>query len=85
MTVRDANPGTFLDIRFTDFRKDWAATVRRIYDHFGLALTGDALAAMQAWHDAQEKGAGGGHRYTLADFGLDADTLRQRFAYYDAF
>jgi hypothetical protein len=37
---------------------------------------------MQAWHAANPRGQHGVHRYSLADFGLDATREATRFAEY---
>lgn len=85
MAVRAANPGRFLDIRFTDYMADPLGAVRGIYAHFDLELTPKAEAAMQGWLDANPKGKHGSHRYTPEDFGLTAEQLRERFSFYDLF
>jgi hypothetical protein len=39
---------------------------------------------MRAWWDESQgdRSAGGGHRYSASDFGLDPDEVEARFAYY---
>ena len=57
---------------------------RGLYDWLGEELTPETAAAMQEWWDGsqEDRSAGGGHHYTPEEFGLDADELRERFAYY---
>jgi omega-hydroxy-beta-dihydromenaquinone-9 sulfotransferase len=60
----------YVRVMYTDFVADPEATVRRIYDRFGLALTPDYAARL-----SEEAGAfrryRSTHRYTLAEYGLD--------------
>jgi Sulfotransferase family len=74
----------FFDIAFTDMQRDPVGTVRGLYEWLGEDLTPETAAAMQAWWDGSQddRSAGGGHHYTPEEFGLDADALHQRFAYY---
>ena len=79
----------FCDVWYDDFVTDPIATVESIYDYFGLELTGEAADAMRALA-AESVGLGGGvrrdaswrHRYSLADFGLTAEQVDERFAGY---
>jgi hypothetical protein len=74
----------FYDIAFADLQSDPVGTVRGLYDWLGEELTPETAAAMQDWWDASQddRSAGGGHQYTPEEFGLDADELHARFAYY---
>jgi hypothetical protein len=74
----------FHDIAFADLQRDPVGSVRGLYEWLGEALTPDAAAAMQTWWDGsqEDRNAGGGHHYTPEEFGLDADALHERFAYY---
>lgn len=75
-------PGQFLDVEFGGFVGDQMATIRRIYGHFGLVLTHETEAAMQAWLDAHPRRAQPGPRYRAEDFGLTATGLAATFADY---
>jgi hypothetical protein len=74
----------FYDIGFDDLQADPIGTVRGLYGWLGEDLTPSTAAAMQAWWDESQgdRETGGGHRYAPEDFGLDADELAERFAYY---
>jgi len=74
----------FYDIAFDELQGDPIGTVRGLYDWLGEELTPETAAAMQTWWDGSQddRSAGGGHHYTPEEFGLDADELRERFAYY---
>ena len=68
----------------TEFVADPVGTVESVYARFGLPLTGAAADAMRALHAerARPRRRGRAHRYTLADFGLTAGQVDERFAAY---
>ena len=72
------------DIHFPALMADPIAMVRRIYAHFDMPLSADALARMQRFLAANPSDKHGAHRYTLAASGLDLDTERRRYAAYQA-
>lgn len=59
-------------------RADAAGTLARAYRQLGLPFPAAVAEVLQAQAAAQP--AGGGHRHAPADFGLDAERLRERFA-----
>ncbi len=80
----DARPAyddaQFADVAFADLVRDPIGTVRGIYDHFGLDLTPEALAAVEAIDREQKQGGKApSHRYDLADYGLTEHDVRQAF------
>lgn len=80
--VRAGSDNRFLDVEFSSFTRDQLGTVRAIYDHFGLTLTGETERAMQAWLDDHPRRSSGGPRHRPEEFGLSEEGLRQRFAAY---
>ena len=76
------SPAQFLDVAYDDLVADPLGVVEGVYAHFGLALGGAAVDAMRALVTGGAAGDGGrpAHRYTLADFGLTADEVAERFA-----
>jgi hypothetical protein len=80
---RDTHPEhPILDVHYADLVGDPVATVARIYEATGAQLS-DAAAANIADHvAANPKGKFGTHRYDLAEFGLDAGAIAERFAGY---
>lgn len=75
------NPAQFYDVDYVDFVADPLATVEAIYTHFSLPFTDEAAAAMRASHEASRKGPRAPkHEYSLADYGLTAEQVRERFA-----
>ncbi len=60
---------------------DPMGTVADIYRHFGLTLTEEAKAAMEKAHaDSQSGARAPKHTYSLADYGLSTETVKERFA-----
>lgn len=79
-----APAGRFLDVHYTDLVRDPIGTVRGIYRRYGLPLGEQAELRMRAFVAEHPKDKHGRHRYGLADFGLDADQERARYAAYRA-
>jgi hypothetical protein len=70
----------FLDVDYGSFTADPIGTVESVYEHFELAYTGaagDAIRALQA--EAASGDSKPAHRYSLADFGLTAEQVDERF------
>ena len=73
----------FCDVRYPEFVADPIGTIERVYDAFGLTLTGTAADAMRALRAGSTASAPAPpHRYALADFRLSADQVSERFAGY---
>ncbi len=82
----------FCDVWYDDFVADPIGTIEAVYGRFGLSLSGpaaDAMLAVQAGGaeaGARTQGAAGNaaarHQYALADFGLTAEQVDERFAGY---
>ncbi len=82
---RDAHPDLpIIDVQYANLVRDPVATVARIYDAAGRPLDEGAAKAMAAHVAANPKGRFGAHRYDVAEFGLDAGAVRERFADYIA-
>jgi hypothetical protein len=71
-----------LDVHYLELLRDPMAMVRRIYEFFGLELTGEAETAMEGFLLANPQNKGGVHRYSLEEFGLNPETERRRFQFY---
>jgi hypothetical protein len=74
------NPAQFYDMDYFQLIKDPLGTVEQIYRHFGIELTDEARAAMEA-SDAESKQGPRApkHSYSLEDYGLTADAVKERF------
>ena len=80
---RRAHPGTpAVDVQYPDLVADPLGTVRRIYDGFGLPLSDAAERGMTRYLAEHPQHAGGVHRYSLEQFGLDPAHEADRFAAY---
>jgi Sulfotransferase family len=80
---RVAQPGhPIIDVQYDDLVRDPVGTVAAIYDFFDDPLDPDAEKAMAKYAAANTKGSRGVHGYTLADYGLDAGEITERFSGY---
>ncbi|BBY19386.1 sulfotransferase family protein [Mycolicibacterium litorale] len=75
------DPAQFYDMDYFAFIDDPVAEVERIYRHFGLPYTDAAREAMETSHAESQKGPRAPkHTYSLADYGLTAEQVKERFA-----
>jgi Sulfotransferase family len=75
------DPARFVDVDYADFTADPVGTVESVYARFGLPYSGVAADAIRALHGAAAAGAAQpAHRYALADFGLTAAQVNERFS-----
>jgi hypothetical protein len=81
-TSHPENP--IVDVQYADLVREPLATVRALYSSLGNDLDDRATAAMTDYVDANPKGKFGAHGYDLAEFGLNAGELTDRFADYVA-
>lgn len=70
-----------IDVDYRELVADPIAVVAAIYRRFDMTLDEPARAAMQGWLE-QGRELSGGHRYSLAGYGLDEVEIRHRFASY---
>jgi len=83
LAARDRCDGTrFVDVDHDDFIDDSLGVAKNIYDRFGLAMSPAVEAALKAHVEDNPQGKHGSHDYSLEEWGLDADTVRRRFAPY---
>jgi hypothetical protein len=68
------------DVAFADLVRDPVGTVRLIYEQFGLELTPESVAAVEAIDREQRQGGKApSHRYDLGDYGLTETDVRKAF------
>jgi hypothetical protein len=79
---RQAHADQIMDVRHADFHADPLGVVRRIYAFAGMQLSPDVEAAMGERVQAKPELAYGAHRYDIADFGLTAGEVRERYGDY---
>ena len=84
--ARAAHPGAICDVRYPDLVADPVGAVRQIYAHHGLETSDAFERALAAYVAANPRHRHGAHRYRLADYGLSAGGVAERFQpYIDAF
>ena len=75
------NPAQFYDCDYFELIKDPIGTVRNIYDHFGIPFTDAAEAAIVRTDEESKQGPRAPkHTYSLADYGLTEDQVKEAFA-----
>lgn len=84
MAWRDdpANQQKFVDVFYRDLEHDPLATIEGVYRQLGMDFSDAAREAIQAYVRDNRKGKFGAHRYSLEDYGLNADDIRRKFAAY---
>jgi len=74
------NPAQFCDVDYFALIKEPLRTVEEIYAHFGIELTDEARTAITHTDDESKKGPRASkHTYSLADYGLTEDQVKDRF------
>ena len=76
------DPRRFVDVSHDDFVADSRAVAERIYEHFEMPVPDLVRAAFEEHVAANPKGQHGEHEYSLEEYGLDPDRVRERFARY---
>ena len=75
-----ANPTQFCDVDYIELIRDPIGTVENIYSHFGIEMTDDARAAIEATDEESKQGPRAPkHTYSLADYGLTEEQVKDRF------
>ena len=64
-------------VDYRDLTHDPAATIERVYQDLGLPIT-DAFREVLAGEGKREQKHRTGHRYSLEEFGLEGDAIRER-------
>jgi hypothetical protein len=80
--VRRDHPGQVLDVVHGEFHRAPLAVVKRIYAFAGLELSPEVETLMLQRIDDAPELAHGAHRYDVADFGMTAEEIRERFGDY---
>src|SRR6201992_1967161 len=75
------DPAQFYDVDYKELISDPLGTVAGIYQHFGMELTDEARKSMADIHAESQTGPRAPkHKYSLADYGLTVETVKERFA-----
>ena len=72
----------FADLTFGELEEAPIAAIERAYRGLGLPFTGAARTRMAGWGDENPRRKRGEHHYRLEDYGLDADGVRAKYAFY---
>lgn len=70
------------DMRFKDLLTDPVDTIRKAYAQFGRELSEEGAQSVLRWLDENPADKHGKRSYSLEEFGLDEETVRNRFARY---
>jgi hypothetical protein len=86
-TISERADGTvpddrIVDSHFVDLMADPVAALQRTYEQLGLAWPKGHDRVITDYLRAKPKGKHGSHSYTLADVGLDEDSVRATFKDY---
>ena len=83
IAFRDAGrEDRFHDLSFREVQDDPVGSVRKLYASLGETLSDEAEDRMAKWWADHPRDQHGRHTYTPEEFGLTADDLRARFAFY---
>jgi hypothetical protein len=83
LAARDGiDPRRFMDVDYHRFVEHPTETVERVHEHFGLGLDSGTAAAMRAHIRENPQHRHGSHRYSLEEYGLSAELVRERLAGY---
>jgi hypothetical protein len=83
LAARDRSaPERFVDVDYRDFVSAPLETAERIYQAFGLELGPDTRAVMERHLSENPQNRHGAHRYSLEEYGLSAEAVRDRLAEY---
>ena len=84
--IRAARPNAggeaICHIQYRDLAQDPLGTISRLYSHFGMPLSDDAVRDISAEIHREKRGGYGRNVYHFADHGLDAQRERGFFAGY---
>ena len=83
MKVRERAPADrFYDLRYADLVSDPKRQAERICGYFGYPFEERMSAKIDAWMDTNRQHKHGAHHYTIEQFGLSEERVRDRFAEY---
>jgi hypothetical protein len=77
-----SDPSRFVDVDYRQFVEDPMAAVRGIYRSFGLELNEATERSMQEYVAANPQKKHGAHRYSMEEYGLTPEQVRERLADY---
>lgn len=78
-----SSSATFLDLDYRALVADPSATATEVYRAAGMEPPADFDRLLREYDAANPRHAHGAHNYSAADFGLEPQALRERFAFVD--
>ena len=79
---QSADPARFTDVSFEALNDDPVGVVAGALDALGLPFAAPSQAAVTSWASEHPPGHAGRHEFTLAEYELAADQVREDFAFY---
>ena len=75
----------FYDLQYSQLISNPIQEIKKIYSHFGLSFSSQMETAVKAWLTNNPQHKHGKHEYSPQQFGLEVETIRQKFAFYTNF
>jgi hypothetical protein len=79
---RGPQGGRVIHVDYYALVADPVREMRAIHKGLGIDTPEDVAGAVAAWHDSNPKNARGRNEYSLAQYGLDTEAVRQQFGDY---
>ena len=76
------SPDRQYDVLYADITANWQQSMAGIYNFLGMPFTEQARMGMLQWLDSNAQHKHGAHKYTLAQFGLTAESVEEKLAFY---
>ena len=70
------------DLQYASITADWQQSMAGVYDFLDLSFTDQARAGMWDWLTGNAQHKHGAHKYSLSDFGLQAEEVDRRLMFY---
>jgi len=82
LAFESEHPGRVFNVLYKDVVARPVETVEKLYSEMGLPLDAATSAAVDRWVSDHPRGAGGEHKYSLEQFGVDPARVDRLFARY---
>ena len=70
------------DLQYQDLMRDPIGEIKKLGEHFGDPISAEAETAMENYMQNNPKGKHGKHTYSLEDYGLTKEVVRERYRSY---
>lgn len=70
------------DLLYADITADWEQSMQGVYDFLQIPFSAQARQGMQQWLNENQQHKHGSHKYNLTDFGLSAEQVELKLAFY---